>query len=77
VKATSLASVITLAEVTFLAQKLIAQTFRAVEIFICAGSIYLLINILMTRAILGLEYWLSPHLRAAPRESAREEAAHA
>ena len=77
VKATSLASVITLAEVTFIAQKLIAQTFRAVEIFICAGSIYLLINILVTRAIFGLEYWLSPHLRAAPREGAAAEAAHA
>ena len=77
VKATSLASIITLAEVTFIAQKLIAQTFRAVEIFICAGSIYLLINILVTRAILGLEYWLSPHLRAAPREPAAAEAAHA
>ncbi|NNM74347.1 ABC transporter permease [Enterovirga aerilata] len=77
VKATSLASIITLAEVTFIAQKLIAQTFRAVEIFICAGSIYLLINIAVTRAILGLEYWLSPHLRAAPREPPASEAAHA
>ena len=77
VKATSLASVITLAEVTFIAQKLISQTFRAVEIFICAGSIYLLINIAVTRAILGLEYGLSPHLRAAPREPAADEAAHA
>ena len=77
VKATSLASVITLAEVTFIAQKLIAQTFRAVEIFICAGSIYLLINIAVTRAILGLEYWLSPHLRVAPREPIGDEAAHA
>jgi octopine/nopaline transport system permease protein len=77
VKATSLASIITLAEVTFIAQKLISQTFRAVEIFVCAGSIYLLINIALTRAILGLEYWLSPHLRDAPREPAAAEAAHA
>ena len=77
VKATSLASVITMMEVTFLAQKLISQTFRAIEIFICAGSIYLLINIVVTRAIQLLEYRLSPHLRRPPQEPAALEAAHA
>ena len=65
VKATSLASVITLAEVTFIAQKLISQTFRAIEIFICAGAIYLLINVALTRLVMLLEYRLSPHLRPA------------
>jgi octopine/nopaline transport system permease protein len=77
VKATSLASVITLAEVTFIAQKLISQTFRSVEIFVAAGSIYLLVNILVTRALLLLEHRLSPHLRAPPREPTEREAAHA
>ena len=77
VKSTSLASIITLAEVTFLAQKLISQTFRAVEVFVCAGAIYLAINIALTRAVIGLEHWLSPHLRAAPREPVAAEAAHA
>lgn len=77
VKATSLASVITLAEVTFIAQKLISQTFRAIEIFVCAGSIYLIINIAVTRAILLAEYRLSPHLREPPREPVALEAAHA
>ncbi len=77
VKATSLASVITLMEVTFLAQKLISQTFRAIEIFVCAGAIYLLLNIVVTRLVVLLEYRLSPHLRAAPREPASAEAAHA
>lgn len=66
VKATSLASVITLAEVTFIAQKLISQTFRAVEIFLCAGSIYLLVNFALTRAVAALEHRLSPHLRKGP-----------
>ena len=56
VKATSLASVITLGEVTFIAQKLISQTFRAIEIFVCAGAIYLLINFTLTRLILLVEY---------------------
>src|SRR5215467_5212134 len=35
VKATSLASIVTLAEVTGIAQRLIAETYRAIEIFIC------------------------------------------
>lgn len=70
VKATSLASVITLAEVTFIAQKLISQTFRAVEIFLCAGSIYLLVNFALTRAVAALERRLSPHLRAPPDQTA-------
>jgi len=65
VKATSLASIITLMEVTGIAQKLISQTFRAVEIFIVAGAIYLALNFLVTRAVMALEWWLSPHLREA------------
>lgn len=77
IKATSLASTITMMEVTGIAQKLISQTFRAIEIFICAGAIYLLLNFLVTRAILALEYWLSPHLRGAPRPEPRLEAVHA
>lgn len=66
VKATSLASIITLMEVTGIAQKLISETYRAVEIFICAGAIYLTINFVLTRAVHWLEFWLSPHLRDAP-----------
>jgi octopine/nopaline transport system permease protein len=60
VKATSLASTITLMEVTGLAHKLISQTFRAVEVFACAALIYLTINFLVTRAIGLLERRLSP-----------------
>jgi octopine/nopaline transport system permease protein len=74
VKATSLASIITLMEVTGIAQKLISETYRAVEVFVVAGAIYLLINFLLTRAVLALEYWLSPHLRDAP-EARRVETA--
>jgi octopine/nopaline transport system permease protein len=69
VKATSLASIITLMEVTGIAQKLIAQTFRAIEIFIVAGLIYLTINLVITRVLLFIEYRLSPHLRDAPDTS--------
>jgi octopine/nopaline transport system permease protein len=66
VKATSLASIITLTEVTGIAHKLISQTFRAIEIFLVAGAIYLAINFLVTRFIGWAERRLSPD-RAASR----------
>ena len=75
IKATSLASIITMMEVTGIAHKLISQTFRAVEIFVCAGAIYLILNFLVTRAIQLLEWWLSPHLRQPPEVLPRAEEA--
>ncbi|WP_086995526.1 ABC transporter permease [Rhizobium sullae] len=63
VKATALASVVTLMEVTGLAGKLIADSFRAFEVFVVAAAIYLAINFIITRVIVALEYRLSPHLR--------------
>jgi octopine/nopaline transport system permease protein len=66
VKSTSLASTITLLEVTGIAQGIIAETFAVFEIFILAGAIYLTINFLVTRAIRHLEHRLSPHLREVP-----------
>ncbi|WP_062118337.1 ABC transporter permease [Aureimonas sp. AU40] len=63
VKATALASIITLMEVTGLAQKLISETFRAVEVFVVAGAIYLALNFILTRIVLAVEHRLSPHLR--------------
>jgi octopine/nopaline transport system permease protein len=74
VKATSLGSTITLLELTGIAHKIISETYRAIEVFVVAGAIYLLINFLLTRAMLALEYWLSPHLRDAP-ETRRVEPA--
>lgn len=63
VKATSLASIITLMEVTGIAAKLIAETFRTVEIFLVAGSMYLAINFILTRFFMLIEARLSRHLR--------------
>jgi octopine/nopaline transport system permease protein len=77
IKATSLASIITMMEVTGIAHKLISQTFRAVEIFVCAGAIYLILNFAVTRAVQALEWWLSPHLRDAPRPAPGVETVHA
>lgn len=66
VKGTSLASIVTLMEVTGIAHGLISETYRAIEVFMCAGAIYLTINFIIIRTLAGLEYWLSPHLRGAP-----------
>lgn len=63
VKATSLASTITIIELTGMAQKIIAATYRPVEVFIIAGTIYLLINFLISRGVVMTEKWLNPHLR--------------
>src|SRR5262249_38108012 len=64
VKATSLASVITLMEVTGIAAKLISETYRAIEVFVLAGAIYLVLNFALTRLIMLAEHRLTPHLRA-------------
>jgi len=65
VKATSLASIVTLMEISGIAYAIISETYRALEVFICAGALYLLINFLLSRAVAALEAWLTPHLRRA------------
>ena len=62
-KSTSLASTITITEVTGLAKDLIAQTYRPIEIFMVAGAIYLFINFIISRAIMATEIWLDPRRR--------------
>ena len=66
-KATALASLVTLMEVTGVAQKIKNDSYRAVEAYLCAGLIYLVLNFLVARGIAALEYYLSPHLRDIPR----------
>ncbi len=66
VKATSLVSIITMMEITGIAARLISETYRPVEVFIAAGTIYLIINFLLTRAVAQLDWWLTPHLRGIP-----------
>jgi octopine/nopaline transport system permease protein len=66
VKASSLASTITLMEVTGVARSIISKSFAPVEIFIVAGAIYLLINFLVSHAIRHAEHRLSAHLRTPP-----------
>jgi octopine/nopaline transport system permease protein len=67
IKATSLASTITLMEVTGLAQKIIAETFRAVEVFLIAGAVYLAINFIVSALIMLGERLIAPDLVATRR----------
>jgi polar amino acid transport system permease protein len=63
VKASALASTITLLDLTGVARTIIARTFAPVELFLAAGALYLLINFALTRVIGRVEHRLSPHLR--------------
>ncbi|HUA78382.1 MAG TPA: ABC transporter permease subunit [Acetobacteraceae bacterium] len=60
VKSTSLASLVTLMEVTGIAYAIISETYRAIEVFLCAGAIYLVLNFALTRAVAVLEAKLGP-----------------
>ena len=76
-KSTALASLVTVWEVTGVAQRIISQTYRTMEVFLCAAAIYLILNFIIVRLFALLEYRLSPHLRpakqiATPRPTALE-----
>ena len=70
VKASSLASTITILEITGIAKKIIASTFQPVEVFIVAGAFYLSLNFVITQAIRYAEFRLSPK---SPEARARAE----
>jgi octopine/nopaline transport system permease protein len=63
IKSTSLASIVTLMEVSGIAYSIISETYRALEVFLCAGAIYMVMILLLTRAIAWLETWLNPQAR--------------
>ena len=65
-KSTALASLVTVWEVTGVAQRLISQTYRTMEVFLCAAIIYLVLNFVILQAMALLEYPLSRHRRAIP-----------
>lgn len=79
VKATALASTITLMEITGIAAKLISQSYRPVEVFVCAGAIYLALNFVIARIFSKLQHALTPEKREAPATASGnriEEARH-
>ncbi|MCB8882147.1 ABC transporter permease subunit [Acidisoma cellulosilytica] len=59
-KSTSLASVVTLMDVTGIASAEVSQTYRAIEVFLTAAVIYLVLVTLVTYGVQRLEGWLSP-----------------
>lgn len=63
VKASSLASTITLMEITGIARSIIARTFAPIELFLVAGAIYLAINFVAAQGIKALEWHLTPYRR--------------
>ena len=67
VKSTSLASTITIMEITGIAAKLISESYRPVEFFVCAGAIYLALNFIVARLFALLEWSLWPERRKTGR----------
>jgi octopine/nopaline transport system permease protein len=50
-------------EITGVAHKLISESFRAIEVFLCAGALYLAINFAVTRAVMLAEMMIAPDLQ--------------
>ncbi len=73
VKGTSLASTITVLEITGYAKRLMSQTYAIFEIFAIAGVIYLLLNLALIGAIRLVERRMTRHtrppLQAVPQAS--------
>lgn len=69
-KSTSLASLVTVWEMTGVAQRIMTQTYRTMEVFLCAAIIYLVLNFIIVRLFALAEYSLSGHLRGRPQAAA-------
>jgi octopine/nopaline transport system permease protein len=71
-KSTALASLVTVWDVTGVAQQIIQRTYRTLEVFACAALIYLVLNFLVVRAVAWLEHRLAvparPGSTAAPAQ---------
>jgi|SRR5476649_1209240 len=66
VKSTALASLVTVWDVTGVAQQIIQRTYRTMEVFVCAALIYLLLNFILVRLFAVWESRLSRHRRPRP-----------
>jgi His/Glu/Gln/Arg/opine family amino acid ABC transporter permease subunit len=65
-KASALASTITILDVTGVARTIIARTFAPIELFLAAGAVYLALTAGVARLVAAAERRLSPHLRPLP-----------
>ncbi len=64
-KGTSLASTVTLLEITGIARNIIAVTFMPIELFSLAACIYLAMIFIISRIFMLIEYLVSAHMRSA------------
>jgi octopine/nopaline transport system permease protein len=69
VKSTSLAGLVTVSEMTDVANRIIHSTYRTFTVFLIAALIYLVLNFLLVRLLAFVEHRLSPHLRVMPEAS--------
>ncbi|MBB3917189.1 MULTISPECIES: ABC transporter permease [Rhizobium] len=76
VKASSLASTVTLLEITGLARRMVSETFAPYEVFLAAGLLYLLLNFIVSAFFRTLEMHLahsptsnSRNIKAGPKSS--------
>jgi His/Glu/Gln/Arg/opine family amino acid ABC transporter permease subunit len=65
IKSSSLASTITLLDITGVARTLVAHTYAPYEIFLVAGALYLALTFVTTRLLQAAEWWLNPEHAAA------------
>ena len=65
VKATSLASIITLMEITGIAAEIISETYRVIEVFVIAGAIYYVLTLVISWIFRLLEARYNRHVRLA------------
>ena len=70
VKSSSLASTITLLDVTGVARSIVAESFAVYEAFLDAGAVYLILTFFITRAVAIAEGRLMRHLRPEDRAAA-------
>jgi octopine/nopaline transport system permease protein len=63
IKSTSLASLVTVWDITGVAQQIISQTYRTMDVFLCAALIYLVLGFAVIRLVGWFEFMLNPHQR--------------
>lgn len=66
IKSSSLASTITLLDITGVARTLVAHTYAPYEVFLVAGALYLLLVLATTRILALVERWLRVDAVATP-----------
>lgn len=71
IKGSSLASTVTLLEITGMARQMVSATFAPYEIFIVAGAMYLALTTLTVKATQFLERRLSTEGTSKQRRKAR------